>query len=733
MNQQQLWVLAKKEFFGYVNSVVAYVVMVPFLVLNAFLFMRTALVMGDANLRPMIELLPWFLMIIGPALTMKTFADEKRKDTVELLFAHPVSTLLLVVGKYLGIMMFYGLMLVATLPLAATIMALATPDWGLLIGQYLGALMVGGVFLAIGVTMSTIVGSAVGSFLASIAINFVLMLLGLSFVTLMLPGPVGRIVTELALTTHVNSISRGVIDLRDVLYFATVIGVTLLVAVMKLSERIIAEIPAEKRKLGIIMTLMLVVGILGNLVVYQYPMRWDLTSDHRYSLSAGTKKLLKELPDRVTISLYESQNLPGPMQVTVKEVNDWLSDFKRYGKKVNVRVVNVDSSPANKTEALGRGIREIQFNQIGSSSFQVQTGVLGLEVRFGTKTKVIDFIEDSGNLEYQLGRMLTTLTRETKPKVGLLTASATGAIQTLDQMISEQYELVPLSDASKPEALQGLAGLLVVDDGSAVSASGSALLKSYLASGGNVAMFADGVNVEKRQLTTSVSKSKILDVLKDWGMTVNPNLVYDTQYNEAVTLGSGSVRYMLPYPFWMRAIVKKTDLGLPATLTNALVGWASTITVVPTEGVKLAPLLATGPKTGGVQEGKFTILPAEVQKLTGSSEQVVGVVAMKQSQRLVVLADAEVVMDDFLQSAAENQILVANVVDWMVADPILNQIPKRGVSRNLFKFGSMLEVQVVQYGNIIGPAVVVAAMGGWWLWRRKKMTKRTWSKKSYAN
>ena len=136
--KRPLWAITKKEYLGFINSPTAYVIIVPFLLLISFLFMRTALLLGDANLRPLVELLPWFLIVIGPALAMRAFSEENRRQTIELLFAHPVSEWTIVLGKYLGLFFFYATMLLGTLPLAISILAFSKPDLGLIITQYMG-------------------------------------------------------------------------------------------------------------------------------------------------------------------------------------------------------------------------------------------------------------------------------------------------------------------------------------------------------------------------------------------------------------------------------------------------------------------------------------------------------------------------------------------------------------------------------------------------------------------
>src|SRR4030067_1412086 len=108
------------------------------------------------------------------------------------------------------------------------------------------------------------------------------------------------------------------------------------------------------------------------------------------------------------------------MQATLKETSDRLKDFSRLSNRLIVKTVVVDPAGETAQEARQQGIREVQFNQIGSSSFAVQTGFLGLSLQYGDKQEVIDFIDDAGGLEYQLSRLVLKITRETTKKEGLL-------------------------------------------------------------------------------------------------------------------------------------------------------------------------------------------------------------------------------------------------------------------------------------------------------------------------
>jgi ABC-type uncharacterized transport system involved in gliding motility auxiliary subunit len=729
MNKKTFWALAKKEFFGYINTPQAYVVMVPFVILSTFLYFRSALMMGDANLRYFIELTPWFLIVVGPAIAMKSFADEYRKDTLELLFAHPVSDWTVALSKFAGLFLFYGVFLAGTLALPLSILLFSQADPGLMLSQYVAALMIGGAFLAVGMTASIYAGSAVGGFLVGAAINFGLMLLGMQFVVMMFPGILGMVVNELALSTHITTLSRGVLDIRDILYFVSLIAVALSLVVMKLSSRTLSESPKELLTLRLLLALIVTVAVAGNVFMAAYPIRLDLTSNRQFSLSQGTKQLLKDVPDRLTITLYTSRNLPAQMQVTLRETGDWMKDFSRYGNTIVLKTVYTDSDPKLKEEALKHGIQEAQFNQIGSSSFQVQTGFLGLRLQYADKSEVIPFIEDAGDMEHQLSRLIIRLTQEQQPRLGLVEAVQDSQTTMLAEFLNQQYEVVRIYDSTDATELAGLSGMIVIDDGGEKNASTAALLSDFIAENGNALFFIDGVNIDQRSLQASASDSQLIQTLSTIGVKVNSDIVYDVQLNEAIQIPAGNQRVIINYPFWMRGLVQTKALPWPTPSSNILLGWPSSLEISAQDGAKVQQLIVAS-QTGGQLTEAYDIDPNNRMALAGlkpsGKEHVIGVIMTKSEQRVGVVADHHMVTDDFLKNSVENQTFVANFIDWTVADPILSSIPKRASGRNVFQFTSNAQAQAVQYGSLLVPPILIAGFGFWWLKRRRRLSQRTY-------
>lgn len=718
--------IAKKEFLGYVNSPLAYTVIVPFLLLSIFIYTRTALVGGEASLRPYFELLPWFLLLLAPALSMKLLTDEHRSETLELLFAHPISELEIVLGKFFGALSFYVIILLTTIGLPLTLVAYSRPDIGQIAGQYIGALFIGATFLSIGIAASAYVKNAISSFLLSAAVGFVLIIIGLDFVTQMLPFPFSRIAAELSVLTHGENIARGLLDIRDVFYFLTITGLFLAAAVTKLSERKTLENPAEKRKLNFAFGLIAGIGIVSNILLSSYPIRLDITQARLFTLSAGTKQTIRNLPDIVTITVYQSRELPAQIQLVARDITDLLKDYEKLSRNVKTRVVYPEGSQ-DISEAQSAGIREVQFNSVGSGKFEVQAGVLGIAVRYGDKTESIPFVSDSSDLEYQLTRRIRKLTNEKEQTIGIM-QSGYSQNQILNELLSTQYQTKAISEGDA-NAVKDISALLVIDDGSDQSSTASATLKEYLNNGGKALVMVSGVNVSQQTLSAQASTSPMLGLLKEYGVTVNTDLVYDLQLSETLAFGGqGGQRYLAQYPYWLRALPADTNFSPLATVKSISLGWPSSVTLETKDGVTQKKLLTTGPNAGKT-EGSFNISPQMVGSLRPNAKEVtLAALAEKGDTRLVVVGSSTLADDQFLGNNRDNVAFLSNTIDYLATDKDLAAIPSKSSGRAVFEFKSPTDVLFVQYGNLLIPPVLVIGFAVYYLRRRKLLTQRIYVK-----
>ena len=220
----------KRELRSYFATPVAYVFIVIFLVLSsAFTFYLGNLYeRGQADLMPFFSFHPWLYLFLVPAVSMRLWSEERKSGTIELLLTLPITMWQAVVGKFLAAWAFVGIALALTFPLWITVNYLGDPDNGVILASYLGSLLMAGAFLAIGSCISASTRNQIVAFILTVVICFLLVMAGFPLVldAFRAWAPQGLVdaIAGLSFLTHFASISKGVIDLRDLLYFALMIG-----------------------------------------------------------------------------------------------------------------------------------------------------------------------------------------------------------------------------------------------------------------------------------------------------------------------------------------------------------------------------------------------------------------------------------------------------------------------------------------------------------------------------
>lgn len=227
---RNIWTITKRELVGYFASPVAYVFIVIFLLLNGFFtFMLGAYFQrGEANLNAFLMWHPWLYLFLVPAAGMRLWSEERRVGTLELLLTMPISAWQAIIGKFVACWLFLGLALLLTFPVVLTTMYLGSPDLGAIFTGYVGSFLLAGAYLAVTVMTSAMTRNQVISFILSVVICFFLILAGWEPVTDLLvrwaPEWLVSIVASFSVMPHFAQFQRGVVDLRDLLFFGSVIA-----------------------------------------------------------------------------------------------------------------------------------------------------------------------------------------------------------------------------------------------------------------------------------------------------------------------------------------------------------------------------------------------------------------------------------------------------------------------------------------------------------------------------
>ncbi len=233
----------RRELNGYFATPVAYVFLIIFLVMTGIFtfYLGNFYERGYADLDPFFRFHPWLYLFLVPAISMRLWAEERRLGTIELLFTLPMTTIQAVLGKFLAAWVFIGLALLLTLTMWITVNYLGDPDNGVILAAYIGSWLMAGGFLAIGSCMSALTRNQVVAFILSVVVCFLFLLSGLPMVmnvfTGWAPQSVLDGVASMSFLKHFSDISKGVIDLRDLVYFVLMIGFWLLANVLILDMK----------------------------------------------------------------------------------------------------------------------------------------------------------------------------------------------------------------------------------------------------------------------------------------------------------------------------------------------------------------------------------------------------------------------------------------------------------------------------------------------------------------
>ena len=223
-------IILRRELSAYFATPVAYVFIVIFLVLSGALTFHLGgfYERGQADLAPFFNFHPWLYLFLVPAISMRLWAEERKSGNIELLLTLPITMAEAVVGKFLAAWLFTGIALALTFPLWISVNYLGDQDNGVILAAYIGSLLMAGGFLAIGACISATTKNQVIAFIISVVICFAFLLSGFSivldFFRAWAPQMVVDAIASLSFLTHFSSISKGVIDLRDIIYFISLIA-----------------------------------------------------------------------------------------------------------------------------------------------------------------------------------------------------------------------------------------------------------------------------------------------------------------------------------------------------------------------------------------------------------------------------------------------------------------------------------------------------------------------------
>jgi ABC-2 type transport system permease protein len=613
-------------------------------------------------------------------------------------------------------------------------------DWGALAGQYLGGIFMASVLISLGIFISSIFLSQTSVMLVSVVASFFLVLIGNGMITDRMPLILAPILEQLSIVTHFDSISRGVIDLRDVWYFLSATIVFLSLAYINLVKlRIGNNKKAYKNKQAAII-LFVGICILTNAFSGKIVGRLDLTQNKIYTLSPTTKDLIGSLGDRigdenVALTIYASDKLPAQFQPVIRDTMDILKDYRTYGSGKIVFTQKNTTDTAVATEAAKLGIKEVQFNVVSQEQLQLNTGYLGISVSYGDAHEVIPFVQNTNDLEYQLTSFIQKLTIKDKKKIGFVSGQGEKNLATdyaaLKVELDKQFEVNDLSVNTAETEKKTPQALAIPDDMTAIVVAGSTTemneadkkaIAEFINEGKSAMFLVDMAAISQQTLTATANKNNIADFLSStYGVKINADMVYDLRSNKTLNFGS----FFLPYPFWVQAQNANPQSPIMNKISDVVIPWASSISLdngkIKEAGFTETNLLKTT-KFSGTQDFTASLRPDNKFSQTGLSEKTLAVSLEKENgTKLVVVGNSEFLTNQLISNFPENLSFAIGSLSWMAQAQSLAGIKIKNDEQRKMVFADQSEVNMVKFGNLAFLFLAPFAYGFMRIYRRKKM------------
>jgi ABC-2 type transport system permease protein len=454
--------VARKELRAYFLSPIALIFLGTFLFVTLFTFfwVEQFFARNIADVRPLFTWLPILLIFLCSALTMRLWSEEQKVGTLEVLLTLPVKTGHLVLGKFIASLILVAVALLMTLGVPITVSMLGDLDWGPVLGGYLASLLLAGAYLAIGLWISSLTENQIIALISSVVVCGLLYLLGSDPLLQSVGNRGAEILSALGTGSRFESIRRGVLDLRDLVYYLSIVVAFLTFNVLSLQMKGFgdgAQAAAKRRNAVLMPTLVAANLLVFNLVIAGFGLvRADLTERGEYSISSVTTTMLRQLDEPLLIRGYFSAKTHPLLAPMVPQIRDIIEEYGVIGGN-QVQTEYVDPRENEDLEKEARqlyNIRSFPFRVADRLDLEVVNSYFSILVKYGDQYEVLNFdqlIEVTGtsfdNIEVKLRNLEYDLTRAIK-KVAF-------GFQTIDAVFASMSEPAEFTAFITPDRLPG--------------------------------------------------------------------------------------------------------------------------------------------------------------------------------------------------------------------------------------------------------------------------------------
>ncbi|HRN70165.1 MAG TPA: GldG family protein [Candidatus Woesebacteria bacterium] len=499
----------------------------------------------------------------------------------------------------------------------------------------------------------------------------------------------------------------------------------------------------DRYKMQIIIIGAIALFVVTNIALMPVSLRLDLSKGKAYTLSGSTKKIVSNLKDPVTITFFVSSDLPTRLHSLRRDVVDLLQEYDRANGKVDITIVDPKTDTKAAQKAQEAGIQELQFSQLQQDSYALNNFYFGILISYKDQKEALPQATDLGSLEYNITSAIYKLTNDSLPKVAIagqqpqIIPQLPSALGTFTTVAERQFGIEFITPPEQAPAAEGeptptpvpmnltndFKALLVFDkDTGDYSDTEIAQFKDYIAKKGNVIFFVDGLEIDPRQLTAAAGESKLVQLIKEYGIEVQPNLVL-SENSELINAGNQSFTVYLPYPFWITTNNVNQDVSYVSNVNQLSYLWASSLNLNNKINNTTVRQIVSSTPQSWVQSNNFVLNPQQIAPATETQykESVLTAESVNENRgKVMVISSARFITDEFQSRAANNLEFVLNVLNDYASEGALSGIRQRQIDIYPLPNIPPQMQQIFKYGNILVLPGIFALYGVYRLMKRNK-------------
>ena len=627
-----MYYLLKKEINSFLGSFIGYIVLITFLLANSlFLWVFSGsfniIDNGYASLENLFELAPWLYLFLVPAITMRLFAEEKKQGTMEVLLTRPLSDSKIILAKFFGGLLLVALSLLPTLVYFYSVYQIGSPigniDVGGTWGSFTGLFFLAAIYVAIGLFASSLNDNQIVAFIVAMVLSFIFYL-GFDFVGQSgIPNSLANIFSWISINEHYLAVSRGVLELTDLVYFVGM--VILILSITKLWIRKGWNVNRKSiMKQFLLFAIILFICIFSS----KSTIRIDLTTDNRFSVSDAAKSIVSSLDETLYVELYLAGDMPSGLKRLQKSIEDKVNDLDVYAPK-NILIKIIDPLQLKNEKQRAEFVERIEAQ--GVNPFDVRNttdqGVVttrlypGAILKYGNRQLSLNFLKRSEGfsnemnlnhsiegIEFELANAIRRLTHKSKGNLAFLNGHGElnqWDVYDISNSLLNDFYVSRITVEQLSENLEKQDIVIVAGPNIAFNEKDKVVIDQYLMQGGKIMWFIDPVRVSldslsKGHMTMAFPLDlNLSDLLFKYGVRLNSDLIQDVYCSQLLvnTAAPGTEKKFTRENWYYSPLLTPSDHHpLSKNLNLVMSEFVSSIdTVSPNKSIQKTIILSTSP------------------------------------------------------------------------------------------------------------------------------------------